>query len=337
MKSCAICILGMHRSGTSLISRSINILGAYIGEAVDLMAPSPDNPTAYWEHNDIVNLHDRMLDKLKQPWHTGAPLPEGWHLTDEIQPLRNELIELIKKKFSDRQLWAWKDPRTSILIPIWKDILKEMSIKLLTIFVIRNPLDVAKSLKKRDGFSFDKSFGVWNNYNISALRAVLDLQHIFIHYDLFLNNWETELRRCAAFLSIDWPGNDIQIKEKMNEFIRLDFRHSRSGVEALKEANAPDFTIELYEFLRERSEGASSSYGDLLAKISTFHTEFSSYGRLYKYDIDQLWKCKKQLLKTELQLEEKEKRVQSLTNTWSWKITAPLRRLKWPIKKRRIY
>jgi hypothetical protein len=335
MKSRAICILGMHRSGTSLISRAINLIGVDLGKEEELIAPDENNLTGYWEHVDIVDLHERMLGQLKQTWHTIVCLPEKWHIKDEIKPFRDELIELINKNFSDRQLWAWKDPRTSILMPIWKDVLNEMGIELSIIFMIRNPFDVAKSLKKRDGFSYDKSFGIWFNQNLAALQTIFDLPHIFIHYDAVLSNWEYELKRCATALGINWPENNIQIKEKMNEFLRFDLRHSFSEMMELKAANAPDFVIELYELLKGMSGVSSTVDEEFITKIKDFSFRFSSYTRFYKHDSEQLQMLEQLLSEKTQMLIEKDMRIQAFLNSRSWKITKPLRALYGIIKKGR--
>ena len=52
-KSTAIAILGMHRSGTSVTARVVNLLGAYIGEGEEMMEPDPNNPAGYYEHLPI--------------------------------------------------------------------------------------------------------------------------------------------------------------------------------------------------------------------------------------------------------------------------------------------
>ncbi len=62
-KARAICILGMHRSGTSTVARTINLLGAYLGEDEKMMPPSPNNPEGYWEHMELFNLHVRLLQR----------------------------------------------------------------------------------------------------------------------------------------------------------------------------------------------------------------------------------------------------------------------------------
>ena len=52
----AVCVTGMHRSGTSFTAKAIQLLGASLGGPEGLMAPGPDNPSGYWENRDIKEL-----------------------------------------------------------------------------------------------------------------------------------------------------------------------------------------------------------------------------------------------------------------------------------------
>jgi|SRR3972149_4312782 len=95
----AICILGMHRSGTSVITRAINLLGAYIGEEKDLYPPAPSNQKGFWERKDIVDLHNSILTHFGGGWYSFTPLPEQWHKSEDTKPFKEELIKLIRKYF----------------------------------------------------------------------------------------------------------------------------------------------------------------------------------------------------------------------------------------------
>src|SRR6185436_19303562 len=43
-------VLGMHRSGTSVVAEILHAMGAYAGRSDELMPPDLFNPTGYWEH-----------------------------------------------------------------------------------------------------------------------------------------------------------------------------------------------------------------------------------------------------------------------------------------------
>jgi len=302
-ESKAIAILGMHRSGTSAITRAMNILGVYLGVEDELMPPTSDNPKGYWERNDIRKINERIFNSYKRFWHTSAPLPYGWQHTEEANFFKKEIISLVNEKFAGRKLWAWKDPRASLTFELWKEALKALNIGISVLFVMRNPLDVANSLKKRDGFPQDKSFGIWFNYNLTALLATADLPRVFISYDRFLEDWETEMKRCALGLGIEWPEDEIRLKEEINRFIRPGLCHSKSGSGKLAEAIAPRPLIELYGHLSDLMDKKITTrrFNDNIEKMGIV---LSEYSRFFQYDGLDLW---------------------DTINSWSWKMTDPLR------------
>jgi len=325
----------MHRSGTSLISRLINLFGVYIGEDSDLMISNTDNPEGFWERNDIVNFHERIMTQLKIKWDTPISLPGQWTTLDEIKPFREELIALILRNFSNHKTWAWKDPRTSILIGLWKEVLNDLGIRFFCLVSIRNPLDVAKSLEKRNGFPHEKSFGIWFNYNITILYEILSVPHVIVSYDRLINDWKTEIGRCMPEWNINTYSVDEKLNEKINGFIKPNIRHSFSSMKELKESGAPFPVIELYELLIEGNNNTSIpdslSFRTRLERLLKFH---HSFGRFFKHDLDQLCEFDQiiaennyTLAEKDRLLEEKERRIESLLNSYSWKITAPLRNL----------
>ncbi len=316
-KQKAIAILGMHRSGTSAITRALNILGVYLGEDGDMSRPMPDNPRGFWEHECIKDINERIFSKFKRTWDSTLPLPPGWHLSDDARPFRKEASRLVKEKFSGKKIWAWKDPRASLTFDLWKDVLKEMGIGLAVLFALRNPLDVARSLEKRNGFPHDKSFGIWFNYNLAALLTSTDLTRVFISYDRFLEDWEGEMKRCAKGFGIKWPEDDGELKNEMKSFIRPGLRHSQSAMEDLEAASAPRPLIELYclivDYMDEKITTRKFNSG--IKKLSKV---FSDYSHFFKDDLADLWDAMPKL-------REDEQRLQQTLDSWSWKITTPLR------------
>jgi hypothetical protein len=348
----AVCVLGAHRSGTSTITRGLNLLGAYLGEGKDLMKPLPENPEGFWERLDIYYLQNRLLAMMKREWAATAPLPENWHKSDEIRPLKDELVELVNKNFSGRPLWLWKDPRTCLLLPLWKDVLSELGIDLKVVFVVRNPLDVAKSLEKRNGFTSDKGLGIWFNDTIVALKEVEGLETTFLSYDRFLDDWETELKKCAVSLGINWPADETELRAEMAPFVRRDLRHSVSGLDELHVVKAPDPVIRLYRLLLENESGGGRLNASAVSMAEAIYREFRGYARLFDFDMNALADCRSRFeelaaspevlpiideMEQELhkrtqwawQLDEEVKamrvQVSALQNSMSWKITRPLR------------
>jgi hypothetical protein len=284
-QSKAICILGMHRSGTSTVARALNLLGVYLGEEVELLPPMDYNPEGIWERKDFNSLQERLLAAMRRTWDMGIPLPDRWQDSPEVKPFKDELISIIKTNFSGVPLWGWKDPRSTIFVDLWKEIFRELTIELFAVFVVRNPLDVARSLQRRDGFSFHKSFGIWFNYNISALQSIWKIPTVFVSYDRFLGDWETELRRVAGGLDIGWPSDYAALQDKMKSFVRSDLRHSVSTGEDLEKAGCPLPAIELYDTLLRLSAGSSVSEPSISESVGRLSSQFRAYADLFRSDV----------------------------------------------------
>ncbi len=247
----AICILGMHRSGTSAVARAINMLGPYLGPADHLMKPfKGDNPYGFWEHWAIYSLNERLLSHLGSSWDSILPFREEWWKEPGIRPFREELKQLVRSEFTDHPVWMWKDPRTSVLLPFWQDVLLELNIEVSYIICIRNPLDVALSLMRRNNFSKDKSYSLWLLYTISALIWTSGAKRSLLHYDDLIEDWERSLKKVSTSMGIMWPQDDIEFRKLMTGFLQPVERHSFSKAELLfgdKDAFEP--VQELYRLL----------------------------------------------------------------------------------------
>ena len=63
-----VCVLGMHRSGTSVVSRMLNLLGVYLGPEQAMCPAGHDNRKGYWEHQGLVMLNDAVLARYGGRW-----------------------------------------------------------------------------------------------------------------------------------------------------------------------------------------------------------------------------------------------------------------------------
>ena len=69
-------VLGMHRSGTSALTRLLNLHGAVLGD--DLLPAGHDNPSGFWELREAVAIHERLLAGLGMAWDDPRALPPDW-------------------------------------------------------------------------------------------------------------------------------------------------------------------------------------------------------------------------------------------------------------------
>src|ERR1019366_10375983 len=145
-----VLVLGMHRSGTSALSRVLNLMGMDLGQ--DLMPPAPDNnETGFWEHRVLQWINQRTFESLGREWDSILPLPDRWWDQPQIEGFRSELRQVIQNEFAKRALWGLKDPRICFMLPLWEPLLREMNFQPQCVLIFRNPIEVARSLEKRDG------------------------------------------------------------------------------------------------------------------------------------------------------------------------------------------
>ena len=185
-----LCVLvaGMHRSGTSAVTRVINILGAAI--ASDLWPASiGDNDRGFWESTKVIQIHEELLQGIQSSYDDPLSLPDGWIKTKAAQRAEVQIAEFIKQEFGDSSIFVVKDPRISRLLPLWLKVLDKLKIKSVVVLPLRNPLEIAGSLRKRNGFAQAKSLLMYTHCNLEAELASRDRPRLFVSYEQLLDDW----------------------------------------------------------------------------------------------------------------------------------------------------
>ena len=283
----------MHRSGTSALARAVNLAGAYLGEQQSLIGPRQDNPEGFWERADFNQFQDRLLLALKRRWDLAVPIPEkAWHHA-EIEPFVNELTAMVRANFTGHQLWAWKDPRSSVLLPLWRRVLKELGVELFLLLAIRNPLDVARSLERRDGFSVRKTLGLWLAYNLAIIRNAREIETTIIHYDDLLEKGVSEVKRCFDDLAVTW-NMTLENEQTLGSFLRSDLRHEKSG-KWLSEENYGPVAL-LYNAMLQITGAQTDLTAALPPEVGIIEHNFNLYSGYFETDIECLVKLETKLM-----------------------------------------
>lgn len=283
--STAICVLGMHRSGTSLMSGILNKLGVYFGKNEDLIPPRKDNPEGFWELSEIVSFHEDLLKELSSNTNSTIPLQDINFENKILQPYKKRLKEIINKHFSGQSLWGWKDPRTCVFLPLWLEVLYEMDIDIKFIIQFRNPVDVAKSLEKRNGLPKNRAYRSWYLHNLQALKWSSNYKRISVNYDTLLADWELVISNVSKFLNVTSLEDDPELKHLINSFIRKDLRHSHSNYTDIIQMT-PEKIINLYDKLLEtEKDNKILEQDEFLSYINRELDNYEKYTRLF---IDEL-------------------------------------------------
>ncbi len=192
-------VLGMHRSGTSLLARSLKVFGADLGDRL-LNRCDTFNEKGYWEDRDVLQLNIAALAELGKSWNAVEPIS-----AQDVDRLYDrgfgkQALEVLKAGCANRPLFAVKEPRITRLLPFWNRVFEELGVRVHRIFAYRNPYGVARSLERRDRMPSTQALLLWLSYNHFALKE-LDLGHCcLVGYESFLQTPEEHLDRLGAFL-----------------------------------------------------------------------------------------------------------------------------------------
>jgi Predicted glycosyltransferases len=248
----AICIAGAHRSGTSMLTRLLHACGLYLGPKDELMPAQADNPDGFWEHLGFVALNDDLLNELGGAWDLPPKRDENFTAAG-LDPLRMK-ARLLIEKFDSAGVWGWKDPRNSLTLPFWQNLLPSMK----TLIMVRNPLEVAHSMKERNGISYSLGLRLWEIYNRRVIETAGNQERLVTHYDLFFQDPESELRRVARFIALP----DAAVKNAAT-LVKKRRRHTHFTVEHLVDARVAPEVIELYRTLIAEASPKGWSRGAL--------------------------------------------------------------------------
>ncbi|QDP02170.1 sulfotransferase family protein [Thalassotalea sp. PS06] len=195
----AVIVVGMHRSGTSALSGELSRLGVFMGK--HLLKPQKGvNDKGFYENARLLELNEELLDQNHLSWD--YPLlppcvPESIHET-----FKSKSLKFIEREYGTSPLWGMKDPRVSILLPFWHDVFQSATVNPVYVLMIRNPLEVAASLHKRDKFSQDKSLMLWLNYNFFSYLYSANSARVIIDFEQLLENPKKAIAPLIACLDV---------------------------------------------------------------------------------------------------------------------------------------
>jgi hypothetical protein len=228
----AVLVLGMHRSGTSALARLLNLCGAVLPEG--LVEPSPEvNATGFWESRALLALHDEILAAAGGSWHDLRELDPGWFASDAAAGFRARLGALLAREYAGAPLLLVKDPRLCRLLPLWRQVLREMHIEPLVVLPVRNPLEVAASLRERDGFGEGKALLLWLRHVLAAERDSRGLQRAFVTYEQVLADAPGTVERLGRALGVRWPRAPEVAAADMAAFLSPALRHHERDADAV--------------------------------------------------------------------------------------------------------
>lgn len=235
-------VLGMHRSGTSALTRALNMVGAGLPD--NLLPPCSDNVTGYWESLDLVALNNALLTAAGTAWHDDAAIPDDWLRSDVPRPLVERALALLNAAQAAGEPLALKDPRLCRVLPFWKRVLSDLSLTAHYVLILRHPAEVFQSFQARWAnpqyrvaaiVQQEKCDLVWLRHVIEAERQTRDCSRNIITYDALLQNPGNLLAEILRDAGMSADPLDRTTMAAIEDFVSG--RHRRQAVDRDKDSD----------------------------------------------------------------------------------------------------
>lgn len=189
-------ITGMHRSGTSFLSRSLNLCGLKLPDADS--AGSSANEKGHWE-NQVLSLAGRRLLGAKDQWQAPVVVQD----TEEVLADMHRLLVDYQSRYD---VWGWKDPRSLIAFEYWHQVMPADT-GFDIVVSIRNPMEVAASLQRRNDISIEEGVRLWERYNSHVLKFLQQGYPVHL-FNFNADDQRREMNRLCERLGLE-PNNHI--------------------------------------------------------------------------------------------------------------------------------
>lgn len=190
-KPVMIVVLGMHRSGTSAITEALAATGLPINMGEHLLGAKPQNPHGFFEDKRVIKANQDFFEAH------GCGVMDAEGLPRTAVSVGTERMQVVFEKLLREKINLIKDPRLCVTLPQWQQIWGRR-VKPIYLHIWRNPVEVARSLEKRDGLDPIRGEGVWA-FHVQQAVADADLNRsvFVIHSDLMQHPIET-INRVAS-------------------------------------------------------------------------------------------------------------------------------------------
>ena len=268
--------VGMHRSGTSMVNRLLNLHGMHI--PLETNYSDEYNPSGYWESFELQHINDQILKMGDSSWSDPRAFDiKRFHKIDHTK------LDSMTQQFLDRlmeveeEIILIKDPRMCRLIPIWLKLIEPTGAKVSAVFPIRNPLEVASSIRNRDQFAIETGLQLWLRNVVEAEYATRSIPRVFFEYHKALTDWPEVFHRIQDELELPNLRQPEEIQPEIAAFSSGSLKHWTFGsLELIAVAGKGSLISLAYTLIRElvgaHSESVFSELDDVRHKLNSLST-----------------------------------------------------------------
>jgi hypothetical protein len=224
-KTCVL-IVGMHHSGTSLLSGTINKLGFTIGKTPTTVTTF-HNQNGYFENKNLMKFADKVLNHFGFSWKL-PPKPGILNFQIVKKKFLKELIGLVSNEFNNKSKILIKDPRWASLLPLIHECMKRLNYKLYILDTYRHEYDSIRSLKDSNKTSEELNSKIRHIIHLSIVNFIESTPSVIhlgtVQYQAMLKHPTIVIKNLCKSLRIKYPGNDW-----CNKYVNKKFCHYNTG------------------------------------------------------------------------------------------------------------
>jgi hypothetical protein len=271
----------MHRSGTSAVSGTLTKLGC--GSPKHLMPACRDNPKGFFESVEVAKFNDELLESAGSQWNDWRSFNPAWSRSPVAAAFRRRAKQLFASEFGVFPLPILKDPRMCRFAPFWLDVLRDMRATPRIVMPIRSPLDVARSLKRRDGISLARGLALWLRHVLDAEAHTRGEARSIFAWKSFLSDWRRACDKIASDVRLSWPRRSDRASHDVERFLTASLvHHNADRAELAAHSDVHEWTLQTYDALLElaRNPQSNSAMATLDDIRSRFDQSSEMFGRL---------------------------------------------------------
>lgn len=322
-----ILVLGMARSGTSAITRGLQALGVDLGakmmEANDIW-----NPKGFFEDKEIVEKINRsVLNALNDACMTTrlVSFPKNNRL---VAGLRRYAAKLVKERLEKTDCWAFKDPRTSRLLPFWQDVLADLQVDDYYLIALRNPLASAYSYQRVTGCDLEEGLMLWVLHMVPAIQETHHKKRLLVSYEAMMQHPREQLSRIQQAFGLAALSKPAEMDAYANQFLDKKLRHfdhDLSDLSAHDAVKVVPLCAKLYALLSAvAADEIQFTSTTFVQAWQALMQEFEQAYPLYHY-------CARLLERNIAQ----QKELALVHRSWGFRLSYPLRQIKQFFRKQR--
>lgn len=213
-----------------------------------LVDQNEHNEDGYWESLPLNLLNGELLRDMDSSWDdvlASRPNRVGRYGQAAVERLRT----VLEQECAPNRDVVIKDPRISVMLGLWRDAIESMGLAPRLVIMVRDPLEVAASLGRRDAFPTTKSVLLWLAHLIAVERDSRGLPRVFVSYEDLLKDWRNVLKRVEGALDLRLPRWHSTAEAEIDRFLSPDRRNHAFDHTALRaRADLPGWIAPAYEW-----------------------------------------------------------------------------------------